>query len=65
MFARIRRSTEFWNFLIDRLNSQYVLFEFKNYSKKINQGSGPHDREIHAQAGIASRGHHIDQSRGW
>ena len=36
--CRIRRSTEFWNFLIDHLNSQYVLFEFKNYSKKINQG---------------------------
>ena len=36
--CRIRRNTEFWNFLVDHLNSQYILFEFKNYSKKINQG---------------------------
>ena len=36
--CRIRRSTEFWMFLIDRLNSQYVLFEFKNYREKIDQG---------------------------
>ncbi|MEZ2294982.1 restriction endonuclease [Variovorax sp. RCC_210] len=36
--CRIRPSTEFWNFLIDHLNSRYVLFEFKNYRPAIKQG---------------------------
>lgn len=31
-------NTDFWSFLIDHLNSRYVLFEFKNYSGKIKQG---------------------------
>ena len=36
--CRIRPTTDFWNFLIDHLNSRYILFEFKNYSGKIKQG---------------------------
>lgn len=36
--CRIRPTREFWKFLIDHLNSRYVLFEFKNYSSKIKQG---------------------------
>ena len=36
--CRIRPTTEFWNFLIDHLDSRYVLFEFKNYNSQIKQG---------------------------
>jgi hypothetical protein len=36
--CRVRPTTEFWRFLIDHLNSRYVLFEFKNYAAKIKQG---------------------------
>jgi len=36
--CRVRPTTEFWTFLIDHLNSRYVLFEFKNYVGKIKQG---------------------------
>ncbi len=36
--CRVRPTTDFWNFLIDHLNSRYVLFEFKNYAGKIKQG---------------------------
>jgi hypothetical protein len=36
--CRVRPTTEFWNFLIDHLDSRYILFEFKNYSGKIKQG---------------------------
>jgi hypothetical protein len=36
--CRIRPSTEFWSFLIDHLNSRYILFEFKNYRPAIKQG---------------------------
>ncbi|GLU37401.1 restriction endonuclease [Pseudomonas sp. NBRC 100443] len=36
--CRIRPTTEFWQFLIDHLDSRYVLFEFKNYTGKIKQG---------------------------
>jgi hypothetical protein len=36
--CRVRPTTEFWQFLIDHLNSRYVLFEFKNYVGKIKQG---------------------------
>lgn len=35
---RIKPETDFWKFLINHLNSFYVVFEFKNYSKKISQG---------------------------
>jgi Restriction endonuclease len=36
--CRVRPTTEFWRFLVDHLNSRYVIFEFKNYSEKIKQG---------------------------
>lgn len=36
--CRVRPTTEFWKFVIDHLDSRYVLFEFKNYSGKIKQG---------------------------
>jgi len=36
--CRIRPTTDFWKFLIDHLDSRYVLFEFKNYTGKITQG---------------------------
>lgn len=36
--CRVRPATEFWKFIIDHLDSRYVLFEFKNYSGKIKQG---------------------------
>lgn len=36
--CRVRPTTEFWKFLIDHLNSRYVIFEFKNYSDRIKQG---------------------------
>lgn len=36
--CRIKPTTEFWNFVLNQLDSRYVLFEFKNYSGKIKQG---------------------------
>lgn len=36
--CRIRPTTDFWRFLLDHLDSRYVLFEFKNYTGKIKQG---------------------------
>lgn len=36
--CRVRPTTEFWKFVIDHLNSRYVLFEFKNYTGQIKQG---------------------------
>jgi hypothetical protein len=36
--CRLRPTTEFWKFLMDHLNSRYVIFEFKNYGGKISQG---------------------------
>jgi hypothetical protein len=36
--CRIKDTTDFWNFLLDHLNSRYVLFEFKNYVGAIKQG---------------------------
>ena len=36
--CRVRPTTDFWKFLIDHLNSRYILFEFKNYTGKIKQG---------------------------
>lgn len=36
--CRVRPTTEFWQFVIDHLDSRYVLFEFKNYTGKIKQG---------------------------
>lgn len=36
--CRVRPATDFWKFLIEQLNSQYIIFEFKNYKEKIAQG---------------------------
>ena len=36
--CRIKPTTNFWTFLLDHLNSRYVLFEFKNYTGQIKQG---------------------------
>ncbi|MBI6899496.1 restriction endonuclease [Pseudomonas putida] len=36
--CRVRPTTEFWKFVIDHLDSRYVLFEFKNYTQEIKQG---------------------------
>ncbi|MDU9414898.1 restriction endonuclease [Pseudomonas sp. zfem005] len=36
--CRVSPTTEFWKFLVDNLNSRYIIFEFKNYSSKIKQG---------------------------
>jgi len=36
--CRIKPGIEFWTFLIENLNSRYVLFEFKNYVGRIKQG---------------------------
>lgn len=36
--CRVRPTTEFWKFVIEHLDSRYVLFEFKNYTGKIKQG---------------------------
>lgn len=36
--CRIKPTTEFWRFLIDHLQSRYVVFEFKNYKEGIKQG---------------------------
>jgi hypothetical protein len=36
--CRIRSAKAFWRFLIENLNSRYVLFEFKNYSARVKQG---------------------------
>lgn len=36
--CRVRPVTEFWSFLVDHINSRYILFEFKNYTGKIKQG---------------------------
>ncbi len=36
--CRIKPATAFWQFLIDQLNSRYIIFEFKNYKEKIRQG---------------------------
>lgn len=36
--CRVRPTTEFWKFVIDHIDSRYILFEFKNYVGKIKQG---------------------------
>ncbi|RDE94597.1 hypothetical protein DPW03_09680 [Aggregatibacter aphrophilus] len=37
LVARINPTTEFWKFIISEIQSRYVIFEFKNYSEKIDQ----------------------------
>lgn len=36
--CRVKDTTDFWNFLLNHLNSRYVLFEFKNYAGAVKQG---------------------------
>jgi hypothetical protein len=36
--CRIKSNVEFWRFLVEHLDSRYVLFEFKNYIGEIKQG---------------------------
>ncbi|MDH5233070.1 MAG: restriction endonuclease, partial [Gammaproteobacteria bacterium] len=38
LICRITPLAQFWKFLIENINSRYVLFEFKNYVGKIKQG---------------------------
>lgn len=38
LICRVRPLSEFWAFIIEDLNSRYVLFEFKNYRGFIKQG---------------------------
>ena len=37
LVARINPTTECWKFIISEIQSRYVIFEFKNYSEKIDQ----------------------------
>ena len=36
--CRVRPNTDYWKFIVENLNSRYVVFEFKNYSENIKQG---------------------------
>ncbi|MHC8326022.1 restriction endonuclease [Pseudomonas sp. LB1P83] len=36
--CRIKPSTEFWDFVLQHLQSRYIIFEFKNYEDPIRQG---------------------------
>jgi hypothetical protein len=38
LIARISSTHDMWRMLVERFNSQYVIFEFKNYSVKVKQG---------------------------
>jgi hypothetical protein len=38
LIARISSSHDMWRMLVERFNSQYVIFEFKNYGGRITQG---------------------------
>ena len=38
LVCRVASSHDFWRAISTSLNSRYVLFEFKNYEKKIKQG---------------------------
>jgi hypothetical protein len=35
--CRIKQTTDFWRFLVEHLDSRYVLFEFKNYTGRVKQ----------------------------
>lgn len=37
LICRIQSKSEIWQFISNNLNSRYVIFEFKNYSKPITQ----------------------------
>lgn len=36
--CRVKPSTGFWEFILESLNSRYVIFEFKNHENPIKQG---------------------------
>lgn len=38
LITRIRSVSDFWKFMTSELQSRYIIFEFKNYKQKINQG---------------------------
>ncbi|WP_406652135.1 restriction endonuclease [Bacillus cereus] len=38
LICRVKKGNEFWEYLIEDFSSRYVLFEFKNYENKIQQG---------------------------
>lgn len=37
LVCKIRSNNEFWRFIVDQVNSRYILFEFKNYTDAIGQ----------------------------
>ena len=61
LLTRIRTVSDFWLFICNELNSRYVVFEFKNYKLKINQGQVLttekylHQRTLRSVAFIISR----------
>lgn len=61
LLTRIRTVSDFWLFICNELNSRYVVFEFKNYKLKINQGQVLttekylHQRALRSVAFIISR----------
>lgn len=38
LVCNVRPQNPFWKFVVEQLNSRYVLFEFKNYRESIAQG---------------------------
>lgn len=51
LVTRVRSISDFWLFLCNELNSRYVVFEFKNYKLKINQGQVlTTEKYLHKQA---------------
>ncbi|WP_428248036.1 hypothetical protein [Ferrovibrio sp.] len=38
LIARVSSGNDFWNLLAREFRSRYIIFEFKNYAKKIKQG---------------------------
>lgn len=61
LVTRIRTVSDFWIFICNELDSRYVVFEFKNYKLKINQGQilttekYLHKRALRSVAFIISR----------
>ncbi len=61
LVTRIRTVSDFWMFICNGLDSRYVVFEFKNYMLKINQGQilttekYLHKRALRSVAFIISR----------
>jgi hypothetical protein len=38
LVARVASAHDFWNTIVHQFRSRYIVFEFKNYSRKIKQG---------------------------